>query len=407
MRSSSGAGRRIAFLHPDLGIGGSERLIIDAAEALRDAGHRVTIFTAHHDREHCFAATRDGSLDVQVRGDFLPGSLRGRLRAPSAIARMSWLTAAALRPPAAFDLVFCDLVAHVVPLARLLTGAPVIFYCHYPDCELMPERSPLYRLYRAPIDRLEEIGTGMATAVLVNSSFTASVFARAFPRLQRRPEVLSPGVELSVAKPIGDTHHLVAIGRYSPEKNHELAIGALARLVAILPADDAAALKLTIAGGYDERLPECRAIFAGLEQMARDLGVGDKVRLLRSPSDGEMADLRAAAGCVLHTAPAEHFGYVPLEAMAAARPVVAANHGGPAETVVDGVTGFLCEPTADAFANALARIVSNPALAARLGNAGRERIASLFSTEAFGARLVGLVDELTAASSLVAGRRAG
>ena len=34
---------RIAFLHPDLGIGGAERLVVDAAVALQQQGHDVTV----------------------------------------------------------------------------------------------------------------------------------------------------------------------------------------------------------------------------------------------------------------------------------------------------------------------------------------------------------------------------
>jgi hypothetical protein len=44
------------FFHPDLGIGGAERLVVDAAVALQERGHKVTIFTSHCDPQHCFAA---------------------------------------------------------------------------------------------------------------------------------------------------------------------------------------------------------------------------------------------------------------------------------------------------------------------------------------------------------------
>ena len=52
--------KRIVFFHPDLGIGGAERLIIDAAVGLQKRGHRVTIFTSHCDPRHCFDEARDG-----------------------------------------------------------------------------------------------------------------------------------------------------------------------------------------------------------------------------------------------------------------------------------------------------------------------------------------------------------
>ena len=48
------------FFHPDLGIVGAERLVVDAAVALQNRGHKVTIFTSHCDPRHCFDEARDG-----------------------------------------------------------------------------------------------------------------------------------------------------------------------------------------------------------------------------------------------------------------------------------------------------------------------------------------------------------
>ena len=53
--------RSIIFFHPDLGIGGAERLIIDAAVGLQELGHKVTIFTSHRNPQHCFEEARDGT----------------------------------------------------------------------------------------------------------------------------------------------------------------------------------------------------------------------------------------------------------------------------------------------------------------------------------------------------------
>ncbi|GAV04360.1 hypothetical protein RvY_14648 [Ramazzottius varieornatus] len=39
----------VVFVHPDLGIGGAQRLIVDAAVALQTKGHNVRIVTSHHD----------------------------------------------------------------------------------------------------------------------------------------------------------------------------------------------------------------------------------------------------------------------------------------------------------------------------------------------------------------------
>jgi hypothetical protein len=53
--------KNIVFFHPDLGIGGAERLVIDAAVGLQNRGHKVTIFTSHCDPSHCFEEARDGT----------------------------------------------------------------------------------------------------------------------------------------------------------------------------------------------------------------------------------------------------------------------------------------------------------------------------------------------------------
>lgn len=50
----------VVFFHPDLGIGGAERLVIDAAVGLKNRGHKVIIFTSHCDRNHCFDEAQDG-----------------------------------------------------------------------------------------------------------------------------------------------------------------------------------------------------------------------------------------------------------------------------------------------------------------------------------------------------------
>lgn len=55
---------RVVFLHPDLGIGGAERLVVDAAVALKAQGCCVQIWTAHYDPTHCFSETLDPDLPV-------------------------------------------------------------------------------------------------------------------------------------------------------------------------------------------------------------------------------------------------------------------------------------------------------------------------------------------------------
>jgi alpha-1,3/alpha-1,6-mannosyltransferase len=380
----------VAFLRPGLGIGGAERLVVDAALELGARGHAVTLFVGDR-QEAQLDEVRAGLVRVVAVGRLLPAQLGQRLRAPAAIARAAWAARALARTPPPPDVVVCDLVPHVIPLLRRLVRAPVACYCHFPDLLLAPRRSGLYALYRAPIDRLEAAGLEAADRVLVNSRFTASVVRATFPRLATGGiEVVYPGVEVADAPPPpvpeGETL-LLSVNRFDPGKNLGLAVESVAALRDRLTPAAFAPVRLVLAGHFDARLAESRALAGGLEARARQLGLEDRVSLVRSPSDAERCALLARAACVVYTPTAEHFGIVPLEAMAAARPVIAVNRGGPTETIVHGQTGWLAEPRPEAFADALARVLSAPAAARRMGEAGWAHVRSRFSRRAFGDRL--------------------
>jgi alpha-1,3/alpha-1,6-mannosyltransferase len=69
--SKSDMKKNVAFFHPDLGIGGAERLIIDAAVGLQNRGHKVVIFTSHCDPNHCFEEARDGIVILMALVSYL------------------------------------------------------------------------------------------------------------------------------------------------------------------------------------------------------------------------------------------------------------------------------------------------------------------------------------------------
>lgn len=164
----------VVFIHPDLGIGGAERAVIDAAVTLQALNHQVEFVTAHHDPKHCFEETRNGRLKVTSVGDWLPRSVYGRCYALCAYIRMIYaaiyLVMFSEKQP---DAIFCDQISAAIPILKL-SSAKVLFYCHFPDMLLTKRDSFLKKIYRAPIDWLEEKTTGMADMVLVNSKFTGN-----------------------------------------------------------------------------------------------------------------------------------------------------------------------------------------------------------------------------------------
>lgn len=152
---------RVAFIHPDLGIGGAERLVVDAGLALKSRGHEVHFFTSHHDKSHCFEETRNGSLNVTSVGDWLPRHFFGCFNAFWAYLRMIYVAIYLIFFSSwRMDVIICDQVSVCIPVLKL-SKARVVFYCHFPDMLLTQRKSFLKKLYRAPLDWLEEVTTGM------------------------------------------------------------------------------------------------------------------------------------------------------------------------------------------------------------------------------------------------------
>ena len=394
---------RVAFVHPVLGLGGAERLVVDAALELRARGHAVTIFTAEHDPARAFPETCDGRVDVQVRGRFLPAGVGGRLQAPCAIARLCWLAGTLAARGDRFDAIVSDIAPYALPLLRATraldpraAGARrprLVYYCHYPDQLLAPPRAGWYRAYRAPLDGLEGPAMRAADLVLANSHFTARAVAALGVET---PSVLYPSVNLEdcarIAAQRGDESSFLVVSRFDPRKNQRLAVEAFARLREMAPAVFART-SLTLAGGLDRSRREDRDTAASIGTRVRELALDDKVTLRPSPSEAERLVLLAQSLCVVHPAPDEHFGIVPVEAMAAGRPLIAVARAGPLESVVDGVSGLLRDPTPESFARTMSTVAEDAALRAQLGREGRAR-AARFSRRAFGDGLEGALRDV-------------
>lgn len=76
----------------------------------------------------------------------------------------------------------------------------------------------------------------------------------------------------------------------------------------------------------------------------------------------------------------EPFGMVVIEAMLAKKPVVASNHGGPTEIVIDNYTGFLFEPNDfESLANALNKLINDKQMRIDYGKHGYQRVLEKFS----------------------------
>ena len=405
---------RILFLHPDLGIGGAERLVVDAAVALKKSGHEVAFLTNHHDMNHCFTETRDGTLYVRVVGDWFPRQVFGRCKAACAFMRFILLALYIIFVLPVDDILsdphvlFVDQISAAIPLLkwlRLGSSTPrIIFYGHFPDVLLSSRDSLIKRIYRFPLDWLEEVSTRASDVIVVNSKFTERTFRTTFKSLKNHSlKVIYPschfssfdrpirGTDIPVVKNSQQRAIFLSINRFERKKN----LGLVLQALAVLQNNPSVAgqVHVIIAGGYDDNLLENKEYYEELVDLAKKVGISEDISFMKSPDDETKRALIHACRAVIYTPENEHFGIVPLEGMYMKRPVIACNSGGPLETIADQETGFLCEPTPEAFAEAMLKLINDKSLAMEMGEEGRKRVVAKFSYGNFISQMNNLVTQ--------------
>lgn len=231
---------------------------------------------------------------------------------------------------------------------------PFVTTYHAPYAEDLPAKR-LYNSVMARGDRVIAISRYVAAIAIARHGIDPDR-VRLIPRgvdPARFDPALAPAgplARLSAAWRVPDGAPIILLpARLTRWKGGLVLIAALARL----HRRDAVAI---LAGADQGRV----SFAAELERAARAHGVADRLRIVGHCPDMPAALMLADAVVSASTAP-EGFGRTVIEAQAMARPVIATNHGGAAETVADGETGFLVPPgDAAALAAALDRVLALP-----------------------------------------------
>ena len=189
--------------------------------------------------------------------------------------------------------------------------------------------------------------------------------------------------------PAAPRHCIGSIGRYEERKGHETLIRAMAIVL--------------------KEFPDARLIVAGhdpwgyggvLQRLIDEMGLRDHVQLIGFMSDKEsffsQIDIFAFASL------SEGFGIVLLEAMAEAKPAVVSNFPPLNEILTPGVTGLVAERDDPAdFARAIITLFRDQDTMRRMGDAGRERVRSEFSTERMVDRTLAFYKDIVASGTAV------
>ncbi|SDB63194.1 Glycosyltransferase involved in cell wall bisynthesis [Agrobacterium fabrum] len=262
----------------------------------------------------------------------------------------------------------------VCALAAKLSRRPLVWILH--DIVTDPAFSATNRRASLAFARL------FARLVAVNSEETGRAFIEAGGEADKvrivyngfdpaKAKLRDPDVAARLRAELGlGPQPLVGLfGRLSEWKGQHVFLDALAAMEGV---------QAVIVGGalFGQEAYEAR-----IREQASRLGLDGRVRFLGFRSD--VPELMASMDVVAHTSiVAEPFGRVVVEAMMCGRPVVATRGGGVTEIIRDGETGLLVPPgDAAALAAALGTILSDPALAQRLGQSGREDVSDRFSLE--------------------------
>lgn len=226
-----------------------------------------------------------------------------------------------------------------------------------------------------------------ADAVLANSDFTRDTLKTLIGVPPDRIVMAYPVVDAERFRPglrcddlrtdigLGPAHKLIlSVGRLQRRKSFDQVVRTLPGLVA--RGIDAHHVIVGIGEDWDY-----------LEHTATDLGVRDRLHLLGHVEPDDLP--RWYNACDLFAMPnrdiegdTEGFGIVYLEANACAKPAVAGITGGTGSAVVDGLNGLRVDgDNVAAIEDGLARLLQSPALAQRLGQAGRERVLAAFTPQ--------------------------
>lgn len=379
-------------------LSGAERLILELAAGLVRAGH-VPRVVCHVFDPSC-RALLPAEVEVAVTGarldwtrnryvnaafDYLRATRLGRLV-------VSGADAAVLYGPA----------LRLVPtLTKRRPPRPaVVYHCFEPPRVLYqdrddvlarsgPARWPLaaaLSLYRRVDRRL----VARAEAVTASGPYAARRVRQVYGReaIPITHGLARERLDAPADVERGSGPSLVTVNYLHPRKRVDLVL----RAVAALPAK-LGRLGLTVVGEGPER--------PALEDLARELGLGERVRFAGFVPEASLPAYYRGAECYVHAAREESFGLSVIEAAYCGLPVVAVAEGGVVDNVRDGETGVIVEATPEALAAGIAAVLTRPDRGRALGARGHEMVDRRYSWDR------GVEDLLTAVGSALRVRDAG
>lgn len=337
---------RIAMAHSHLlSFGGGERFVLEVSRRLA-AKHHITIYTTHY----APAATYSGLAEFPI------------VTVPS----WKWATMHLKEDVIFSHTLVANLLTfrnkHVAYCVHSLRGHDYLMGGNRPDLVLRrsdyagkPRRRSLMGANRPDLVLRKIIARQAARRnqrVLSNSKFTAARFQTLYGR--PATDVIYSGIDPAFfdMPAASDGHYALYVGRLAFEKG-------LDRLLAWWQQID---YDLVVVGSGDADYVH------SLKQYSNP-----HVTFAGPKFDAELAQAYQNCRFVVFLPYNEELGLTPLEAMGAGKPIIATNGAGPAETIIDGKTGFLVN-TEEEFRQAVNHLIASEQACQEMGAAGRQHV---------------------------------
>ncbi len=373
--------------------GGGERTAINQTIELEKRGHKVTCFAPIVRPDKSFPDLIK-KIGVKNYVPHVPIFFPVPLREAASILVSSTLAPMFYKTFSVFDAFIC----HGQPstwigyaLSRILKK-PYICYMHQPTRFLYPRSVDLQVGWRvnpslralnfliakvggSVARKIDTISVTEADALFANSLWTSRGIEEVY---RRKPIVCYPGVDnqflersrRTVARPVRRKYgrYILSTNRHYPQKRLEWLI----QIFQIIRSEFKEA-KLLLTGSPTRYTNQ-------LIKLTDDLGLRQSAVFTGEVDEDELVKLYSEAEVCAYSAPEEDLGLGPLEAGACRTPSVVWDYAGPAETVVDGVTGFRARPyDIIDFAKKIERILSDNELREELGSNSLRYVSDKFT----------------------------
>jgi len=365
--------------------GGMNVYVIELSRRLAQQGIEVDIFTrATSSALEPIVPAADGVSVRHIHAGPFEGLTKGELPGQLCVFAREVLRAEAAQPVGHYDAVHSHywLSGQVGALARDRWGVPLVHTMH----TMAKVKNDALALGDTPEPAARIIGEEQvveaADMLIANTDIEAKQLINLYDAEAGRVEVVHPGVDLSVFRPLDrvaartalglpqDAHVLLFAGRIQPLKAPDVLLRAVAELLAQTPSLRSRLVVPIVGGPSGSGLEHPES----LAQLATELGLDDVVRFVPPVAQADLARWCAAATLVAVPSYNESFGLVAVEAQATGTPVLAAAVGGLTTVVRDGHSGLLIEGHEPRdWAAALRRVIEDEALHERLSRGAVEQ----------------------------------